>query len=355
MTAAQLHRLHAALRHARFDRRLAGRPVQLGPGQWCADKYGVSADGVLAVLDVCAGRRGPQCVVMRWVHAHDGLRPTNDVFTRHSADLRRVSVLDGLTYEPANAASARAAALRLQSDGLTRLRMSRDLAQYSVATGRAWRSSPAVLLIPPIAKMAAATDTVLPVAATGVQRATAAQWSAATYNFWWTQVTAAYTRSQWSATTPICECCAARGIVASLTRLHIAADCPDWNALWHWARAALTRAGSPLPPDVSREQWLLFGCGIVDSPRVDVAVRIWGAALQAINGLMAGLRHDGVHFMPQAAPAMARGIVVRGASADLRRASQAENDYTVARWASKWSGLVRPRRNAAGYDVVKGW
>lgn len=103
------------------------------------------------------------------------------------------------------------------------------------------------------------------------------------------------------------------------------------------------------------QQWLLFGCGIVDSPRVDVAVRIWGAALQAINGLMAGLRHDGVHFMPQAAPAMARGIVVRGASADLRRASQAENDYTVARWASKWSGLVRPRRNAAGYDVVKGW
>ena len=32
-----------------------------------------------------------------------------------------------------------------------------------------------------------------------------------------------------------------------------------------------------------------------------------------------------------------------------------EHDYTVANWAAKWSGLVRRRRNAAGYDVADGW
>jgi hypothetical protein len=88
---------------------------------------------------------------------------------------------------------------------------------------------------------------------------------------------------------------------------------------------------------------------------MDVVTRIWGAALQTINGLTAGLRRDGVGFMPQAAPAMARGIVVRGATADLQRTASAEHDYTVAAWAAKWSGMVRRRHNAAGYDVVDGW
>ena len=86
-----------------------------------------------------------------------------------------------------------------------------------------------------------------------------------------------------------------------------------------------------------------------------MVVWLWGVALQAINGLTAGLRRDGVNFMPQAAPAMARGIMVRGVSADLQRTFWAESDYTVASWASKWNRLVRRRRNAAGYDVVAGW
>ena len=102
-------------------------------------------------------------------------------------------------------------------------------------------------------------------------------------------------------------------------------------------------------------KWLLFGCGSAGSPRDDIVVRIWGAALQAINGLTTGLRCDGVHFMPQAAPKMARSIVVRGAAADLQRTNSAAHDYTVANWAAKWSGLVRRRRNAAGYDVAEGW
>ena len=58
---------------------------------------------------------------------------------------------------------------------------------------------------------------------------------------------------------------------------------------------------------------------------------------------------------PEAAPAMARSIVVRSATADLQRTTSAEHDYTVAAWAAKWSGMVRRRRNAAGYDVVDGW
>ena len=84
-------------------------------------------------------------------------------------------------------------------------------------------------------------------------------------------------------------------------------------------------------------------------------MHIWGAALQAMNGLTSQLRHDAVFFMPQAAPAMARSIVVRAAAADLQRTVSAEHSYTVAAWASKWHGLVRRRRNAAGYDVMTGW
>ena len=133
------------------------------------------------------------------------------------------------------------------------------------------------------------------------------------------------------------------------------ADCPDWNALWYWARATLARIGCPLAADATRAQWLMFGHGSAASSRTDVVTRIWGAALQTINGLTAGLRRDGIDFMPQAAPAMARSIVVRGAAADLQRTTSAEHDYTVAAWAAKWSGMVRRRRNAAGYDVVDGW
>ena len=188
----------------------------------------------------------------------------------------------------------------------------------------------------------------------GLRRAMGARWDAATQNFWWTQVTAAYTRT-WAAAVPVCECCAARGITAPLTRLHVMADCPDWNALWHWARATLARIGCPLAADATRAQWLMFGHGSAASSRTDVVTRIWGAALQTINGLTAGLRRDGIDFMPQAAPAMARSIVVRGAAADLQRTTSAEHDYTVAAWAAKWSGMVRRRRNAAGYDVVDGW
>ena len=99
----------------------------------------------------------------------------------------------------------------------------------------------------------------------------------------------------------------------------------------------------------------MFGHGSAASSRTDVVTRIWGAALQTINGLTAGLRRDGIDFMPQAAPAMARSIVVRSAAADLQRTTSAEHDYTVAAWAAKWSGMVRRRRNAAGYDVVDGW
>ena len=62
----QLDLLHAALARARYDRRLAQTPVQLGAGQWCR---GIDADAaaVMAVLTMRGGRGGLLCTVMLWV------------------------------------------------------------------------------------------------------------------------------------------------------------------------------------------------------------------------------------------------------------------------------------------------
>ena len=143
----QLDLLHAALARARYDRRLARTPVQLGAGQWCR---GIDADAaaIMAVLTVRGGRGGLLCTVMLWERAQAGLRPTGRTTTVSSRRLRRLTVIDSRTGDVASAASAHGPSLLVQMDGVARLRMATCLARYDVATGRSWRANEPGLIVP---------------------------------------------------------------------------------------------------------------------------------------------------------------------------------------------------------------
>ena len=353
----QLDLLHAALARARYDRRLAQTPVQLGAGQWCR---GIDADAaaIMAVLTVRGGRGGLLCTVMLWERAQAGLRPTGRTTTVSSRRLRRLTVIDSRTGDVASAASAHGPSLLVQMDGVARLRMATCLARYDVATGRSWRANEPGLIVP-VRQTAAAAGLTAADAQAGVVRASAAKWPPTTSRYWWTQATAAYTRAKFGHRVKLCRCCQARGLVAPLTPMHVGAECPEWNALWAWATTTLRKAGAALPAEVTRAQWLMFGHGAARGAKAVVADQIWGAALGAINGLTYGLVKDGVEFMPVAAVRMARSTVVQAAAADLARTRCGGAALTRAAWAARWSGLARLRRDATrfatGYEIVDGW
>ena len=126
-----------------------------------------------------------------------------------------------------------------------------------------------------------------------------ARWPPGLQRHWWTQATAAYTRGRWGDTVKLCPCCQRRGIVAVDSPLHMAADCPDWNAGWGWAQRTLARAKMPLAHGTTRAQWILFGHGALTAARENVSSCIWGAVLQAMSGLRYGLIADGTDFAPR--------------------------------------------------------
>ena len=133
--------------------------------------------------------------------------------------------------------------------------------------------------------------------------------------------------------------------------------------VWFRTDPQLMAIHDALPADVLRYiallasvQWLLFGVGVHDGPRLPVALHLWGAALGAINSLTLGLRHDGLEFMPRAAINIARNAVLKAAAADLRRVHSAEHQHNMAAWSTMWRSLVRRQRAApAGYEVIDGW
>lgn len=309
----------------------------------------------MSVLNVDADRRGQRYTALHWTRTLNGLQPTSRITTHRPMELTRITVLDRRTYEPSSAASAHGSSLRVLRDGLTQLRMSPKLAQYTVAAGRSWRT-PETSLIAPVQAVATAVGLTSDQAVLGIRLANTASWAPPVRNFWWTQVTAAYTRSRWTQVVQICDCCESRGNIAPVTPTHTVSECPDWNALWSWVRGVMRRIKAPLPTTVTRAQWLLFGVGVHDGPRLPVALHLWGAALGAINSLTLGLRHDGLEFMPRAAINIARNAVLKAAAADLRRVHSAEHQHNMAAWSTMWRSLVRRQRAApAGYEVIDGW
>ena len=110
----------------------------------------------------------------------------------------------------------------------------------------------------------------------------------------------------------------------------------------------------PIPDDVKRSQWILFGTGVEPAqPKTSVHMAIWGAGLHAIRSLTHGLEQDGKRILPGAAVQVAKQNILKIARADLwwiRNRSDWLRDggaavtsrvTTKAAWTAKWKGLAR--------------
>ena len=352
----QLLELHAALRRARWDRRLAGAPVRLGAGQWCVGAVGPDRHTVMSVLSTEHSGGVQRCTVLRWQKAASGYTATQQVTAVAADRLRRVTMLDVRDGDVTGSANVHAPSLRLMRDGVLRVRMVRRLAEYTVASGREWQRGDAGLIWP-LAATATAVGLGHDDVRAAMRRVDVGRWQPQVQQYWWRQATAAYPR-QLGLTVQLCDCCQVRQRTAARTRTHTAADCPDWEPVWRWAVEVLARAGAALPAHVTRGQWMLFGHGTaVTGPKARVQAVIWGSVLGAVHGLTTGLRVDGVEFLPVAAISVARAGVVRAAAADLQRVGRSvKAELTRAAWAARWSGLVRlAPKEAAGYVAADGW
>lgn len=350
MLQTHLDMLHTAMRRAHYDRRLARNAVRLGPSQWCTDAR--SPGSVWSILNASLH----MCTIMRWDCWNDGLRPSTHIIDAQVDKLKRAMVIDRRTGDHASAAAAHGPSLQVMSNGDCRIRLTRGLAAYTVAAGRNMGRDRRQVLIAPMATMAAQVGLTPAEAKAGIHQANHAHWPPGIQRFWWTQATAAYTRASWGDRVRLCPCCQRNGIVAIDSPLHVAADCPDWNAGWGWARRTLARAKMPIAPGTTRAQWMLFGHGSTVAARQTVFTCVWGAVLQAVNGLRYGVVADGTDFTPTAVRAVAKNTVVRAAAADFERVRGSAHALTAQQWAARWNGLLRPnRRSVTGFDVLSDW
>ena len=68
----------------------------------------------------------------------------------------------------------------------------------------------------------------------------------------------------------------------------------------------------PIPADVKRSQWILFGAGVEPAqPKTSIQMAIWGAGLHAIRSLTYGLEQDGKSILPGAAVQVAKRSVLK--------------------------------------------
>ena len=120
----QLDLIHAALRSARYDRRLARNAVRLGPGQWC--KHDSAPGHVWSILEV--ERR--TCTIMKWHRWDGGLMPSPVIQCEPVDKLCRIEVVDRRTGDTVGAAAAHCPTLSAMMDGDCRLRMTARVAAY---------------------------------------------------------------------------------------------------------------------------------------------------------------------------------------------------------------------------------
>ena len=101
---------------------------------------------------------------------------------------------------------------------------------------------------------------------------------------------------------------------------------------------------------------MLFGHGHTVAARQTVFTCVWGAVLQAVNGLRYGVIAEGTDFTPTAVGAVAKNTVVRAAAADFERVRGSAHALTARQWAARWNGLLRPdRHSVTGFAVLSGW
>ena len=229
--------------------------------------------------------------------------------------------------------------------------------RFTVSSGRKMLQAAAAGgyagVIPPIIQTAAAVNLDESDACTALALTSKSKWPQATTSFWWRNAANAYARN-YSQQIWLCPCCADAGVHTERSVIHTAGECPTWHALWTWTQRACRDIRMPIPDDVKRSQWILFGTGVEPAqPKTSVHMAIWGAGLHAIRSLTHGLEQDGKRILPGAAVQVAKQSILKIARADLwwiRNRSDWLRDggaavtsrvTTKAAWTAKWKGLAR--------------
>ena len=350
--------LHAAIRRARWMPLLAQQPIRTQCGDWFVS-VDVATTRLPDVILYTVAATTATVDVLTYRRHGEGFRPDRESSRHRQVELRRITVTDG-DGELASAGDHDAPSgetIRLLGFGGCTLRPQSNIMRFTVSSGRKMLQAAAAGgyagVIPPIIQTAAAVNLDESDACTALALTSKSKWPQATTSFWWRNAANAYARN-FSQQIWLCPCCADAGVHTERSVIHTAGECPTWHALWTWTQRACRDIRMPIPDDVKRSQWILFGTGVEPAqPKTSVHMAIWGAGLHAIRSLTHGLEQDGKRILPGAAVQVAKQNILKIARADLwwiRNRSDWLRDggaavtsrvTTKAAWTAKWKGLAR--------------